>query len=76
MADTITIKTTGGDVYINLDPACSVAEQADRIRTYMDSPDSSGWLRLPIRGGTALVRTSTITGIIATRAGKAASFKG
>lgn len=75
MADTITIKTIGGDIHITPDLRIPVQDHADRIINAIDDPDrETDWLRFHVDRGQALVYVPSITGVIARTAGKTKGF--
>ncbi|MDO5534149.1 MAG: hypothetical protein Q4F65_05820 [Propionibacteriaceae bacterium] len=71
MPDTITIKTTGGDIHISPEPGKPVTEQAIKIADQIDG--WGGWLNLKVDRGHALVWSGSVVGIIARRAGRSTS---
>lgn len=76
MADSIIIKTTGGDIHITPDTRMPVEEHADRIiEAIEDGEREMDWLRFHVDRGHAVVHVPSITGVIARQGGKTATFR-
>ena len=75
MADSIIIKTTGGDIHITPDIRVPVQDHADRIVDAIeDTTRNSDWIRLHVDRGQAQVHIPSITGIIARTTGRSKGF--